>query len=238
MKNIYEQDLGKTLANYAQLTPLNFLERCASVYPHKSSLIHGDRVFTWLETYQRSCLLASALKRLGIGRGDTVSFMGANTPETYEAHFGVPMTGAVFNALNIRLDSKSIAFILDHAETKVLFTDREFSNTIKGALDLLDRKPIVIDIDDPYFSGGELVGDRTFEDFLSSGDSDYRCFQIEDEWQAISLNYTSGTTGDPKGVVYHHRGAYLNSLSNVLCWNLPEHPVYLWTLPMFHCNGW
>ena len=238
MKNIYEQDLGKNLANYAQLTPLNFLERCASVYPNKSSLIHGDRLFTWLETYQRVCLLASALKKVGIGRGDTVSFMGANTPETYEAHFGVPMTGAVFNALNIRLDSKSIAFILDHAETKVLFTDKEFSNTIKGALDLLDKKPLVIDIDDPYFSGGELVGDRTFEDFLSSGDSDFGCFQIEDEWQAISLNYTSGTTGDPKGVVYHHRGAYLNALSNVLCWNLPEHPVYLWTLPMFHCNGW
>tara|TARA_B100000945_G_scaffold77807_2_gene60064 strand:- start:4273 stop:5913 length:1641 start_codon:yes stop_codon:yes gene_type:complete len=238
LKNIYEQDLGKNLANYAQLTPLKFLERCASVYPNKSSLIHGDRLFTWLETYQRVCLLASALKKVGIGRGDTVSFMGANTPETYEAHFGVPMTGAVFNALNIRLDSKSIAFILDHAETKVLFTDKEFSNTIKGALDLLDKKPLVIDIDDPYFSGGELVGDRTFEDFLSSGDSDFGCFQIEDEWQAISLNYTSGTTGDPKGVVYHHRGAYLNALSNVLCWNLPEHPVYLWTLPMFHCNGW
>ena len=238
MKNIYEQDLDRNSANYAQLTPLNFLERCASVYPNRSSLIHGDRVFTWQETYQRSCLLASALKKVGIGKGDTVSFMGANTPETYEAHFGVPMTGAVLNALNIRLDSKSIAFILDHAETKVLFTDREFSKTIKGALDLVEKKPLVIDIDDPNFSGGELIGDRTFEDFLSSGEPEYRCFQIEDEWQAISLNYTSGTTGDPKGVVYHHRGAYLNALSNVLCWNLPGHPVYLWTLPMFHCNGW
>ena len=238
LKNIYEQDLDKNSANYAHLTPLNFLERCASVYPNRLSVIHGDLAFTWLETYQRSCLLASALIKIGVGKGDTVSFMGANTPETYEAHFGVPMTGAVFNALNIRLDSKSIAFILEHAETKVLFTDREFSETIKKALDLLDKKPLVIDIDDPSFVGGELIGDRTYEEFLIGGDQDYSCFQIEDEWQAISLNYTSGTTGDPKGVVYHHRGAYLNALSNVLCWNLPEHPVYLWTLPMFHCNGW
>ena len=238
LKNIYEQDLDKNSANYAHLTPLNFLERCASVYPKRLSVIHGDLEFTWSETYQRSCLLASALMKIGVGKGDTVSFMGANTPETYEAHFGVPMTGAVFNALNIRLDSKSIAFILEHAETKVLFTDREFSETIKKAVDLLDKKPLVIDIDDPSFVGGELIGDCTYEEFLLGGDQDYSCFQIEDEWQAISLNYTSGTTGDPKGVVYHHRGAYLNAISNVLCWNLPGHPVYLWTLPMFHCNGW
>ena len=238
MNNIYEQDLGKNSANYAPLTPLNFLERCASVYPEKASIIHGDRVYKWSETYQRSCLLASALKKVGVSPGDTVSFMGANTPETYEAHFGVPMSGAVLNALNIRLDSKSIAFILDHAEAKVLFTDREFSKTIKGALDLVQEKPLVIDIDDRLFFGGELIGDQTYEEFLKSGDQDYRCFQIEDEWQAIALNYTSGTTGDPKGVVYHHRGAYLNALSNVLCWDLSRHPVYLWTLPMFHCNGW
>jgi fatty-acyl-CoA synthase len=238
LNNIYEQDLGKNSANYAPLTPLNFLERCASVHPEKASIIHGDRVYKWSETYQRSCLLASALKKVGVSPGDTVSFMGANTPETYEAHFGVPMSGAVLNALNIRLDSKSIAFILDHAETKVLFTDREFSKTIKGALDLVQEKPLVIDIDDRLFFGGELIGDQTYEEFLKSGDQDYRCFQIEDEWQAIALNYTSGTTGDPKGVVYHHRGAYLNALSNVLCWDLSRHPVYLWTLPMFHCNGW
>ena len=238
MNNIYEQDLGKNSANYAPLTPLNFLERCASVYPEKTSIIHGDRVYKWSETYQRSCLLASALKKVGVSPGDTVSFMGANTPETYEAHFGVPMSGAVLNALNIRLDSKSIAFILEHAETKVLFTDREFSKTIKGALDLVQEKPLVIDIDDRLFFGGELIGDQTYEEFLKSGDQDYRCFQIGDEWQAIALNYTSGTTGDPKGVVYHHRGAYLNALSNVLCWDLSRHPVYLWTLPMFHCNGW
>jgi len=236
--NIYEQNLDQNPANFAHLTPLSFIERCASVYPQKTSIIHGDTTFTWEQTYQRCCLLASALIKMGIGAGDTVSFMGANTPETFEAHFGVPMTGAVLNALNIRLDAKAIAFILQHAETKVLFTDREFSSTIKAALDLLENKPVVIDIDDPYFDGGELLGARNYEDFLQDGDEDYRCFQIDDEWQAISLNYTSGTTGDPKGVVYHHRGAYLNAVSNVLCWNMGNHPVYLWTLPMFHCNGW
>ncbi|MDD9890768.1 MAG: acyl-CoA synthetase [Gammaproteobacteria bacterium] len=236
--NIYEQNLDRNPANFAHLTPLSFIERCASVYPQKTSIIHGNTTYTWEQTYKRCCLLASALMQYGIGAGDTVSFMGANTPETFEAHFAVPMTGAVLNALNIRLDAKAIAFILEHAETKVLFTDREFSATIKTALDLLANKPLVIDIDDPYFSGGELLGSRNYEDFLQEGDKDYRCFQIEDEWQAISLNYTSGTTGDPKGVVYHHRGAYLNAVSNVLCWNMGSHPVYLWTLPMFHCNGW
>jgi len=236
--NIYEQGLGKNSANFAPLTPLSFLERCASVYPDKTSIIHGETTYTWSETYKRCCLMASALMKLGIGEGDTVSFMGANTPETFEAHFAVPMTGAVLNALNIRLDAKAIGFILEHAETKVLFTDREFSDTIKSALEFVERKPLVIDIDDPYFSGGELLGEKSYEDLLQSGDLEFRCFQIADEWQAISLNYTSGTTGDPKGVVYHHRGAYLNAVSNVLCWNLGSHPVYLWTLPMFHCNGW
>ena len=238
MNNIYEQDLGKNSANYAPLTPLNFLERCASVYPEKASIIHGDRVYKWSETYQRSCLLASALKKVGVSPGDTVSFMGANTPETYEAHFGVPMSGAVLNALNIRLDSKSIAFILDHAETKVLFTDREFSKTIKGALDLVQEKPLVIDIDDRLFFGGELIGDQTYEEFLKSGDQDYRCFQIEDEWQAIALNYTSGTSGKPKGVVYHHRGSYLMTMGTISDWQLPANPSYLYTVPLFHCNGW
>ena len=175
---------------------------------------------------------------MGIGEGDTVSFMGANTPETFEAHFGVPMIGAVLNALNVRLDAKAIAFILQHAETKVLFTDREYSNTIKAALELLSEKPVVIDIDDPYFIGGELLSDMTYDDVLAKGDPEYRCFQVKDEWQAISLNYTSGTTGDPKGVVYHHRGAYLNAISMALCWDMSGYPVYLWTLPMFHCNGW
>ena len=236
--NIYEQNLDMNQANFAPLTPLSFIERSASVYPDRLSVIHGETHYTWAETYQRCCLLASAMTRMGIGEGDTVSFMGANTPETFEAHFGVPMTGAVLNALNVRLDAKAIAFILDHAETKVLFTDREYSDTIKAALGLVADKPVVIDIDDPYFSGGELLGEKTYEDVLKTGDPDFRCFQIGDEWQAISLNYTSGTTGNPKGVVFHHRGAYLNAVSMAMCWDMTAHPVYLWTLPMFHCNGW
>jgi fatty-acyl-CoA synthase len=236
--NIYEQNLDQNAANYAALTPLSFLERSARVYPDTAAIIHGDTTYTWEQTYARCCLLASALMKIGIGEGDTVSFMGANTPETFEAHFGVPMTGAVLNCLNVRLDAKAIAFILQHAETKVLFTDREYSNTIRAALELLPSKPLVIDIDDPYYTGGELLSDRNYEDFIATGDTDYRCFKIADEWAAISLNYTSGTTGDPKGVVFHHRGAYLNAISNVLCWNMAAKPVYLWTLPMFHCNGW
>ena len=191
VNNIYEQGLDKNLANFAHLTPLSFIERCASVYAEKTSVIHGDTRYTWKQTYARCCLLASALIKLGIGKGDTVSFMGANTPETFEGHFGVPMTGAVLNALNIRLDAKAIAFILGHAETKVLFTDREFSSTIKAALELVENKPIVIDIDDSYFDGGELLGTCTYEELLKDGDDGYACFQIEDEWQAISLNYTS-----------------------------------------------
>ena len=236
--NIYEQGLDRNAANFAHLTPLSFLERCASVHPHRESIIHGETRFTWSQTYARCCLLASALARIGISKGDTVSFMGANTPETFEAHFGVPMTGAVLNALNTRLDPKAIAFILGHAETRVLFTDREYSATIKAALELVEHEILVIDIDDPYFEGGELLGEQDYEAFIATGDPDFRCFQIEDEWQAITLNYTSGTTGDPKGVVFHHRGAYLNAVSNVLCWQMTAHPVYLWTLPMFHCNGW
>jgi fatty-acyl-CoA synthase len=236
--NIYEQNLDQNPANFAALTPLSFLERAAAVYPDKTSIIHGETRYSWSDTYARSCRLASALLKIGIGKGDTVSFMGANTPETFEAHFGVPMTGAVLNALNVRLDAKAIAFILEHAETKVLFTDREYSATIKAALELVANKPRVIDIDDLYYEGGELLSDTNYEEFIATGDAEYRCFKIDDEWQAISLNYTSGTTGNPKGVVFHHRGAYLNAISNAMCWNLQSHPVYLWTLPMFHCNGW
>ena len=236
--NIYEQALDRNAANFAPLTPLSFLQRCATVYPERTSIIHGEKTFTWSQTYARCRRLASALARIGIGKGDTVSFMGANTPETFEAHFGVPMTGAVLNALNTRLDAKAIAFILGHAETKVLFTDREHSATIKAALQLVEHEILVIDIDDPSYQGGELLGERDYEAFIATGDADHRRFQIDDEWQAIALNYTSGTTGDPKGVVFHHRGAYLNAVSNVLCWKMPAHPVYLWTLPMFHCNGW
>ncbi len=237
-KNIYELGLDKNSANFAALTPLNFIERAASVYPEKTSIINGAKKFTWSQTYRRSCLLASALSKFGVGIGDTVSFMGANTPETFEAHFGVPMAGAVLNALNVRLDSKAIAFILEHAETKILFTDREYSSTISGALALMQHKPVVVDINDTQFEGGELLGELDYEDFIKGGDESYRNFKVADEWQAIALNYTSGTTGDPKGVVSHHRGAYLNAISMSLCWEHTGHPVYLWTLPMFHCNGW
>jgi len=237
-ENIYQQSLDQNSANYAPLTPLTFIERAASVYPDRPAIIHGDLRRTWAETYQRSCLLASALIKRGVGEGDTVSFMAANTPEMFEAHFGVLMPGAILNALNTRLDAKAIAFILEHAETKILFTDREFSATIKAALELLSTRPLVIDIDDPQFEGGELLGKMTYDEFIAGGDPDYSCFQIADEWAACSLNYTSGTTGDPKGVVFHHRGAYLNAVSNALSWDMVSHPVYLWTLPMFHCNGW
>lgn len=236
--NIYELGLDKNSANFAPLTPLNFLERAATVYPDVISVIHGARRYTWRETQQRCQRLAAALRLHGIGRGHTVSVMGANTPELFEAHFGVPMTGAVLNALNIRLDAKAIAFILQHAETRVLITDREFSATIAAALALLPNKPLVIDIDDLLFEGGSCLGEMNYEQFLATGVGEAVEIEVTDEWQGIALNYTSGTTGDPKGVVYHHRGAYLNAISNALCWNLPNHPVYLWTLPMFHCNGW
>lgn len=237
-RSIYDEGLDKNSANFVPLTPLSFLARTASVYPDSISLIHGETRYTWAETNQRCRQLAAALEEMGIGKGDTVSFMGANTPETFEAHFAVPMTGAVLNALNVRLDAKAIAFILDHAETKVLFTDREYSQTIKEALTLVTHKPRVFDIDDPYFEGGELLGEKTFEQLLQSASDAFRCTQVNDEWQAISLNYTSGTTGDPKGVVYHHRGAYLNAVTNILSWQMAASPTYLWTLPMFHCNGW
>lgn len=237
-RSIYDEGLDQNSANFVPLTPLSFLARTASVYPDSISLIHGETRYTWAETYQRCRRLAAALEGMGITKGDTVSFMGANTPETFEAHFAVPMTGAVLNALNVRLDAKAIAFILDHAETKVLFTDREYSQTIKEALTLVAHKPRVFDIDDPYFDGGELLGEQTYEQLLKSASDAFRCTQVNDEWQAISLNYTSGTTGDPKGVVYHHRGAYLNAVTNILSWQMAASPTYLWTLPMFHCNGW
>ena len=236
--NIYEIGLDKNAANYAPLTPINFLERAATVYPERLAVIHGERRYTWRQTQHRARQLAAALRRHGIGRGHTVSVMGANTPELFEAHFGVPMTGAVLNALNIRLDAKAIAFILQHAETRVLITDTEFSATIAAALELLPNKPLVIDIDDPLYAGGVCLGEMNYEQFLGSAGESATVVDVTDEWQGIALNYTSGTTGDPKGVVYHHRGAYLNAISNALCWSLPSHPTYLWTLPMFHCNGW
>ena len=237
--NPFETDLDKTPANYAPLSPLGFIERAASVYPRRTAVIHGARRYTWAETYARCRRLASALSRRGIGVGDTVAAMLANTPEMYECHFGVPMTGGVLLSLNTRLDAEAIAFMLKHGEAKVLITDREFSPTVKGALARLGSKIEVIDVDDAEYAGpGERLGAQTYEQFIAAGDAAYAWKPPADEWNAIALNYTSGTTGDPKGVVYHHRGAYLNAICNIVTWGMPQHSVYLWTLPMFHCNGW
>jgi len=237
-KGIYETGLDKGAANFAPLTPLTLLERAATVFPERCSVIHGERRYSWAQTYARCRRLASALAKRGIGLGDTVAIMAPNVPEIYEAHFGVPMLGAVLNALNTRLDAATIAFILEHGEAKVLIADREFSGVVGPALEELGRDILVIDIDDALADGGELLGEMDYETFLEEGDPGYAWRMPEDEWEAISLNYTSGTTGNPKGVVYHHRGAYLNAMGNILTWSIPAHPVYLWTLPMFHCNGW
>jgi fatty-acyl-CoA synthase len=234
----YESDLDKNAANFVPLTPLSFLPRAASVWPRDAAIVHGNIRRNWAQTYARCRRLASALGRRGVRRGDTVALMAPNTPEGYEAAFGVPMQGAVLNALNVRLDPAAIAFMLDHGQAKVLLTDTEFAPVIKQALALVKKRPLVIDLDDPMGPGGERLGAMDYEAFLRQGDPDYAWKMPGDEWDAIALNYTSGTTGDPKGVVYHHRGAYLNAMGNVLVWNLPSHPVYLWTLPMFHCNGW
>jgi fatty-acyl-CoA synthase len=238
--NPFDADLPRTAANFQPLTPLTFLERSAAVYPGHAAIIHGRRRFTYAEFYARCRRLASALRSLGIGRGDTVSTMLANTPAMLEAHYGVPMAGGVLNTLNTRLDAAIIAFSLDHAGAKVLLTDREFSATVHEALKMTkSAKPMVIDYEEQEFDvPGERLGQITYEEFLATGDPDYAWAMPEDEWDAISLNYTSGTTGNPKGVVYHHRGAYLLAQGNVLTASMPKHPVYLWTLPMFHCNGW
>ena len=236
--NPYEQDLDRNAANYAPLTPLTFIERTASVYPDRVSVIHGAARYTWRETFSRCRRLASALTKRGIGLGDTVAVMLPNTPPMYEAHFGVPVTGAVLNALNTRLDAESIAFMLDHGGAKLLITDREYSPIVEKALALVKKKPVVIDVDDAVFPGGKLLGEKDYEAFLMEGDPGHPWGGPADEWQAIALGYTSGTTGNPKGVVTHHRGAYLNAVGNIMVWALPHHSVYLWTLPMFHCNGW
>ena len=238
MHNIYDADLGRCDANYVSLSPLSFLGRVARVYPDHPSVIHGGTRWTWRETAERCNRLASALAKRNIGPGDTVSVMAPNIPALYESHFGVPMTGAVLNALNIRLDAKTLAFILEHGEAKVLITDTEFSPVIKDALRICNQELLVIDIDDPEGPGGDRLGELTYEELLTEGESNYTWSAPDSEWNAISLNYTSGTTGNPKGVVYHHRGAYLNASSNIIGWNLGHHPTYLWTLPMFHCNGW
>ena len=235
---IYDTDLDRNAANYVPLSSLSFLPRTASVYPDRIAVIHGDVRRDWRETHDRCRQLASALARRGIGLGDTVAVMAANTPELMEAHFGVPMAGAVLNALNTRLDAATIAFSLEHGEAKMLIADREFSATVSAALSQIETPPLVIDIDDPAGIGGALLGEMDYEALLQTGDPEFDWTPPADEWQAIALNYTSGTTGNPKGVVYHHRGAYLNAIGNTMVWALPHHPTYLWTLPMFHCNGW
>jgi len=238
MTNPYEIGLDKNAANYVPLSPIGFLMRSAAVYPNRLAVVHGERRYSWREALERCRRLASALSARGVRRGDTVALMAPNIPEAFEAHFGVPMAGAVLNALNIRLDPDTIAFILRHGEAKVLITDTEFAPVVKAALAQLDQKPAVIDIADASGPGGERLGERDYEAFLATGNPVFPEVTPEDEWEAIALNYTSGTTGNPKGVVYHHRGAYLNALGNILVWGMRQHPVYLWTLPMFHCNGW
>ena len=236
--NPYEIGLDKNVANFVPLTPLGFLARSAAVFPDRNAVVYGERRYSWREAFERCRRLAAALAARGVGHGDTVAVMAPNTPEAFESHFGVPMAGAVLNALNIRLDPKTIAFILGHGEAKVLLTDTEFAPVVKTALARLERKPLVVDICDPAGPGGERLGETDYESMLAAADSDFAPVMPADEWDAIALNYTSGTTGNPKGVVYHHRGAYLNALGNILVWGLRQHPVYLWTLPMFHCNGW
>ncbi|HEX3162208.1 MAG TPA: acyl-CoA synthetase [Pseudolabrys sp.] len=239
VKTPYDTDLDRNPANYQPLTPLGFLERAAAVFPGHTAIIHGPLRRTYAEFYARARRLGSALEKRGIKRGDTVSAFLANTPAMLECHYGVPMCKAVLNTLNTRLDAAIIAFSLDHAGAKVVITDREFSKVMKEALALCRVKPLVIDYDDPEFTGtGERLGTIEYEDFIAQGDPDYAWAMPDDEWDAITLNYTSGTTGDPKGVVYHHRGAHLLAVGNVVTCSMGKHPVYLWTLPMFHCNGW
>jgi fatty-acyl-CoA synthase len=235
----YSIGLDKTPANFVPLSPLSFLERSAAVYPNLTSAVYEDRVFTWGQTYERCRRFASFLAKRGIGRGDTVAAMLPNIPAMNELHFAVPMTGAVLNTLNIRLEANTIAFQLDHGGAKIILVDPEFAGVISEALALMTGpKPLLIDVDDAAFTGGKRIGEIEYEDAVAQGDPNFAARPPQDEWDAIALSYTSGTTGNPKGVVTHHRGAYLNAVSNILAGNLGQHPVYLWTLPMFHCNGW
>ena len=241
MTGIFDQDLARNEVNFAPLSPLSFIERAAEVYPQRTAIVHGSLRRTWAETYARCRQLASALTRAGLGKGDTVAVMLPNTPAMVEAHFGIPMAGAVLNTLNTRLDPEAIAFMLDHGEAKAVIVDPEFAPVMQKAIAMRKeaRPLLVIDVEDALFAGTPArIGSTTYEAFIAQGDPQFAWALPGDEWDAIALNYTSGTTGNPKGVVYHHRGAAINAVSNILEWDMPKHPVYLWTLPMFHCNGW